>query len=140
MKYKILLILFMLSLVSSLTMSLKPVSEICEPGEGCEVVQNSIYSETFGIKNNYIGSLIFIGLILLTISQIINPKENKKLLIHFSVIVSSLIAIYFLYLQQFILNAYCKYCLVVDFSMILALITILPDLKKDFPRILKKLK
>lgn len=121
-------------------MSLKPVSEICEPGEGCEIVQNSIYSETFGIKNNYLGSLIFIGLIFLTISQMIKPSMNKKLLLYSLVIIGSGIAIFFLYLQQFVLGAYCKYCLVVDFSLLLALFVILPGIKKDLPKILEKLK
>lgn len=139
MKYKILLVLLILALVSSLTMSLKPTSEICNPGEGCEIVQNSIYSETFGIKNSHFGVLIFIGLIFLTISQMQHPSQNKKFMIYFSVILGALIAIWFLYLQEFILNAYCKYCLVVDFSLVLALITILPEIKKDFPTVLKKL-
>ncbi len=140
MKYKILLILFILSLASSLTMSLKPISEICNPGEGCEVVQNSSYSETFGIKNSHYGVLIFTTLLLLTISQMKNPTQNKKFVIYFSIIMGFLVSTYFLYIQQFVLNAYCKYCLVVDFSLVLAIITILPEIKKDFPTILKKLR
>lgn len=138
MKYKILLVLLILSLVSSLTMSLKPISEICNPGEGCEVVQNSPYSETFGIKNSHFGVLIFTSLIFLIISQIQKPRENKKFVIYFSIIIGSLISLYFFYLQQFVLNAYCKYCLLVDFSLVLALIVILPEIRKDFPKFLAK--
>ncbi len=140
MKYKILLILFILSLISSLTLSLKPVSETCGIRSGCEVIHYSGYDSTFGIKNSNFGVFIFSFLILLTISQIIKPKKNKKFLIHISIIIGSGIAIFFLYLQQFVLNAYCKYCLVIDFSLILALIIILPEIRKEFPKILKKLK
>jgi uncharacterized membrane protein len=140
MKYKILLILFILSLVSSLTLSFKPVSEICDLNQGCEVVHYSEYNYTFGIQNSHYGVFVFIALILLTASQIKNPREIKKFVIYSLVTVGFLWGIYFLYIQHFILQAYCKYCLIVDFSMILALMVLLPDIKKDFPRIIEKLK
>ena len=48
------------------------------------------------------------------------PKENKQLLIDSAVILGFIIAIYFIYLQTFVIKAFCKYCLAIDFSMILA--------------------
>ncbi len=129
-KYKILLGLFLLSLASSLILSLTPVSEICDPAKGCDVVYHSQYNSTFGIKNSYFGVVFFLFLSLFTFSYIKKPDKNKKLLIHSAVILSSVIALYFLYIQQFILNSYCKYCLIVDFSMIAALVLVIIYWKK----------
>lgn len=125
MKYNILLILFTLSLASSLVLSLTPISEICDPGAGCSVVHHSVYNKTFGIQNSHYGVVIFALVILLTLSQLKNPTKNKKNLIHAVIIIGSLIALYFIYLQQFVLNAYCKYCMVVDLSMLAALLIII---------------
>lgn len=132
MKYKVLLILFIISLMSSFTLSFEEVSEFCNPGEGCEVVHASEYNYTFGIQNSHYGILIFSLLILLTLSQMQKPKRIKENILHVSIVFGAIISIYFLYIQHFALNAYCKYCLLIDFSLLVALFAILPELKKDF--------
>ncbi len=124
-KYQILLALFLIALGSSLIMSVFPVSEICDPGEGCDVVQHSSYASTFGIKNNYFGIGIFLTVIFLIFSHIKNPTKRKRNLIHAAVILGSLVALYFLFLQEFVLNAYCKYCVAVDLSFLAALVLII---------------
>ncbi len=121
-KYKILLALFLISLVSSLILSLIPTPVVCDPGVGCDVVKTSSYNFTLGIKNSYYGVIIFALGAFLIFSYIKKPDKNKKLVIHTAIILGSLIAVYFLYIQAVILQAYCKYCLIVDFSMIVALI------------------
>ena len=131
-RYQIILALFIISLISSIILSVKPVAEICDISSGCEVVHYSQYNYAFGIQNSYYGVVIFTLLIVLTLSYLINPTHNKKALINLSIVVGSLIALYFLYLQHFVLEAYCRYCLIVDFSMIISLILILPELKKGF--------
>ena len=138
MKYKILIVLFILSLVSSMSLSLKSIAEICGVGSGCEIIHYSGYNSTFGVDNSDYGIFIFAFLILLTISQMIKPTKNKKLLLYSSIIIGSGIALFFLYIQQFVLSAYCKYCLIVDFSLILSLLVILPEINKDFPKVLNK--
>lgn len=125
LKYKILLVLFLISLASSLVLSLVPIPAICDPGIGCDIVQTSKYNFTLGIKNSYYGVVIFLAISFLTYYQIKNPTDKKRKLINLQVIVGSIIAFYFFYIQQFILNAYCKYCLVVNFSMIAALVVTL---------------
>ena len=137
MKYKVLLVLFIISFASSLTLSLKPVSEICDLNKGCEVVHYSQYNFTFGIQNSHYGVFIFLFLILLTSSQIVKPKKNKETAIKVLVIIGSLIAVYFLYIQEFVLNAYCKYCLLITMNggKYLALIVILSELKEDVKKI-----
>ncbi|MEK6898393.1 MAG: vitamin K epoxide reductase family protein [Nanoarchaeota archaeon] len=120
-KYQILLGLFLISLLSSVMLSFQQTSELCVPGQGCEIVHASKYNYTFGIQNSYLGVAIFSFLSIITFLQIIKPAKNRKNLIRLSVILSSIIVIYFLYLQQFVLKAYCKYCLIIDFSMLMAL-------------------
>jgi len=129
-KYQIILGLILLALISSLILSLKPVSEICDINSECEIVYYSQYNSLFGFQNSYFGVVIFTFLIALILSYFINPTNNKKTIINLIIFVGSLLALYFLYIQNFILQAYCKYCLIVDLSMVISLILILPELKK----------
>ncbi len=119
-KYKAILLLFLISLASSLIISLIPLPLICSPSEGCSIVQSSPYAKTFGISNDYFGDAIFIAMSILLLSRIRKPTKGKNLLINLGICLGTLTAIYFLYLQTFVIHAFCKYCLVVDFSMILA--------------------
>ncbi len=127
-KYKAILFLFLISLASSLIISLVPLPLICSPNEGCTIVQSSPYASVFGISNDYFGDAIFLMMSVATILFILRPTKGKKLFINLGVCIGALVAIYFLYLQAFVIHAFCKYCLVVDFSMILAFaLTFIPD-------------
>jgi len=134
MRHKILLTLFLLSLVSSAVLAFFPLSTICNVGSGssgCGAVQSSVYASTFGISNSSLGVLAFGFMTLLSLSQIRNPHRHKERFIHLGVLVSSLVAIYFIYLQIFVIEAFCKYCLVVDFSSITSLILVLSFKYRD---------
>ena len=120
-KYKIFAFLFLISLIGSLILSLAEIEEICNINEGCSVVQHSIYSKTFGIKNSHYGIPIFSFMLLITLLHIKSPAKNKKQIINAGIIIGSIIAAYFIYVQQFILHAYCKYCMIVDISLLAAL-------------------
>ena len=125
MKYKLLTILFVIALISSIILSLNAAPAFCRPGEGCDIVQTSQYASTFGIKNSYYGVFIFTFLTLISLWHIKIPGKRKKFIIHSAIIIGSIISLYFIYLQKFVLNAWCKYCLVVDISLILALFLII---------------
>ena len=134
MKYKILLIIFIISLISSIIIlsTIYGNSSFCEPSGGCNSVQNSKYGYLFGMSNSIYGIFIFLILSILTFSQMQKPKENKQLLIDSAVILGFIIAIYFIYLQIFVIKALCKYCLVVDGAMVLAFfLVILGEIKKN---------
>ncbi len=124
-KYSLLLIIFIAAFISSLILTITPAPPICE--EGCDIVQTSVYANTLGIKNSAYGVGIFAFMSLITFLQIKKPSKNKKSLIHTGTTIGAIIATYFLYLQYFVLHAYCQYCLVVDVGMLLALIIILFD-------------
>jgi len=125
MKYPLLLSIFIISLISSIFI-IQGFS--CETA--CPIVQESGYGSLLGMQNGYTGIIIFSILILLTMWHILKPTKTKKYIIHTGTIIGSLIAIYFLYLQKFVIQEYCKYCLVVDFALIIAFIIILFNWEK----------
>ena len=124
-KYRIILLVFIIGLLSSLALSLESLKEICSPEKGCNSVQNSQYALTFGIKNSNYGILIFSLLIIITVMHMYNPTKNKRKIINLSIVLGALIALYFIYLQKFVLKSYCKYCIVVDLSLLFGLLLLL---------------
>jgi len=122
MKYKLILLILLLSLASSMLLSFVPLSILCTPFEGCNAVQTSSYAKTLGIENSYFGVIIFASMSLITLSHIRKPKNNKKILIHSGIFIGTLVSLYFFYLQEFVIHAWCKYCLVVDIGMLVAFV------------------
>ncbi len=121
-KYMVLLILTLISLISSIVLSFpQEPSGTCIIGGGCDIIHTSKYNYTFGIQNSYLGVIIFLALSILIYLQIKKPTKDKRDLIHFAIIVGSAIALYFLYIQRFILNSYCEYCIVTDISILISL-------------------
>jgi len=122
MKYKIFLMVFIISLISSIILYSNSIKEICNPGESCDVVNNSVYGSTFGIKNSFYGIFIFSFMIAVTLFHIKNPNKLTRRIIYTGVILGSIVALYFLYLQFFVIKAFCNLCLIVDFSLLISLI------------------
>ena len=127
MKYKILLIIFLISLISSIILlsTNHGNSNFCKPDGNCGSVQNSKYAYLFGISNSIYGIFIFAFLSLITFMEILKPTQIKRLLIDSGAVIGFLIALYFIFLQIFVIKSFCKYCLVIDGGMILAFILII---------------
>jgi uncharacterized membrane protein len=120
LKYTIILAIFALSLIASIILSFIPLEQACGgTSNSCSTVQTSNYESLFWIKNSYLGMIGFSILSVLTISHLRNPKRLKKLIISTGIILAALLAVYFLYLQFFVINAVCKYCIVVDIGSII---------------------
>lgn len=133
MKYKSILFFISLALIASIILSTMPIEKACGQEEnGCYKVQVSEYEKTFGIKNAYFGLIAFSALALITISHIKNPTKKKKQIMKLGLFGGSIFAIYFLYLQFFVINATCPYCLITDVGTILAFIIII--FKKEKPQ------
>ena len=135
MKNKILLVIFVISLISSfilVSINSNPDSTLCEIGGGgsCHSVQGSKYAYSFGISNSVYGVFIFAILSILVFSQIMKPKNEKQLIIDSAVIVGFLIALYFIFLQIFVIKDFCKYCLIIDIGLIIAFLLVVQ--KKSF--------
>ena len=123
-RYKILLIIFVLALICSLIISFVPLPLICTPLEGCNAVQTSVYAKTLGIDNSYYGIIIFSLMVYVSILHLKKPTKHTKIVIHIGMFIGTLIVIYFLYLQQFVIHTYCKYCLVIDVGVIIGFIVL----------------
>ena len=122
MKYKIFLVVFTLGLISSIILYSNSLTGICDPGKGCDIVNSSSYGSTLGISNSLYGIFIFSFMIVITLFHLNKPAKNTRRIIHAAVIFGSIIALYFLFLQSFVIRVFCSFCLVVDLSLVIALI------------------
>ena len=110
--------------IASVVLSFIPLDQACGNGtlsDSCLIVQTSEYETTFGMKNAHMGLIAFPILAILTILEIKRPRKYQKKVITTGMILGSLFALYFLYIQFFVLNAICKYCLVTDIAILLSL-------------------
>ncbi len=121
-KYSLILVIFLLSILASGILTFVSVEEACGGVQTtCYAVQTSQYETTLGIKNAHIGLFAFSIMAILIFLHIKKPSKNKKQLITIGIIGATIFALYFLYLQFFVLDALCKYCMVIDIGMIINL-------------------
>jgi uncharacterized membrane protein len=95
------------------------VSNFCSalaPRNQCQTVQTSQYSKTLGISNPYYGMIGFGVLAILAVLLIIRENEYVKNVAIAGTMVAGIAALRFLYLQAFVLSAYCVFCMVVDIA------------------------
>ncbi len=95
-----------------------PVSNMCSAH--CDVVLGNSYAKLFGIPQALIGVVSFTFLALLAWYFLVFETKLAKKLIFISLALGSLYALRMLYIQAFILNAFCPYCVVIDISTIVA--------------------
>jgi|GEM_PF-777349 len=133
MKYKILLGLFTVIILISAILTFVPLEQACKSStNSCTIVQTSKYEKTLGIDNSHLGLAAFIVLFALTLSQIKRPNKKKRILISLGIIGGTLFSLYFLYIQFFVLNATCPYCLIADTATLLSLLTLIFIKDKSF--------
>jgi len=121
-KYVVLIAIFFISFAISAILSFIPAEQACGGTQTtCYAVQISQYERTLGVNNNYFGLIAFPILTILALSYIHKPKKYKKQILTLGLFLGSALAVYFLYLQFFVLDALCRYCLVVDIGTLLSL-------------------
>lgn len=89
----------------------KNVIPPCSVTGGCEVVLTSIYSTILGIPVSLLGSIFYL-IILICIFAYIESKNSE--LLKWSLLLTIpgfVLALWFVYVQIFILHSYCIYCL-----------------------------
>lgn len=118
-KYISILIILALIIIASAILSFVSIEQACGGVQTtCYAVQTSQYETTFGIKNAHAGLVVFSVLAVITFLHIKNPSKNKKKIINLGIIIGTIFAVYFLYLQFFVLSAICKYCMIIDLGML----------------------
>lgn len=95
--------------------SLTSIQGFCVIGDetgGCSDVQNSIYGDIFGVKLSYFGLISF-----LVLSGVLSRDFKKKKisgLFIWLAFIGGVFALYFIYLQIFVLKQICNTCMVID--------------------------
>jgi uncharacterized membrane protein len=101
----------------------------CLTGEGCNLVQDSEYSKIFGIQLPWFGLLSFVLLLAVYYLDTKNNIDNR--ILPTISLIGSIFAMYFLYVQIFIIGALCSTCLVTDLFTILIAVLVLTDFIKN---------
>ncbi len=105
----------------------------CTLTGGCEKVTTSEYSTMFGIPVAYLGALYYIG--FLSVLFLFIDLKRRELFLFATGIVSFgfIFSMYLTYLQFFVINALCPYCLLSALiSSVLAVLLWFCSLKKLF--------
>ena len=89
------------------------IGTTCFPGTKCDIIEKSPYSHFFGVKLNFLGIAFFAFLSVIFLMEYYYKKIPQKTFMIFSGI-GALFAIYFLYLQFFVIHSICSLCLVVN--------------------------
>jgi len=79
--------------------------------EGCDLVLTSPYSEVFGIPVALFGLLFYTGIFFGFLFYNFKRGERLLKLLSYSTALGLLASIWFVYLQMFVIKAYCTYCL-----------------------------
>ena len=98
----------------------------------CNTVQNSEYGKILGIKVAYFGLLAFVALLALRVLSLGNwrYKQNAHEIYFIAIILGTLFAFYFIYLQLFVIKSICSTCIVLDATMLLVALLSLIELKQ----------
>lgn len=80
------------------------------PKEWCHTVQHSPQSKTFGIPNSYLGFIMYVLILIMTYMFAAGTLVFWP--IQAIVAFGFLFSMYFLYIQAFVLRAFCTWCVV----------------------------
>ena len=84
-------------------------TSFCITGSSCDIVRLSGYSSIYGIPVSLIGLIGYFGLFIITVSNI--SDRIKWLTIYFISLPGLVFSIYLTYVEVFVLNAICSFCL-----------------------------
>lgn len=80
------------------------------PKEWCLKVQYSPQSKTFGIPNGFLGFLLYASVLVLGL--LFAEGRVPLLFVQIPIAIGFLFSLYFLYVQAFVLRAFCLWCLI----------------------------
>jgi uncharacterized membrane protein len=84
-------------------------TRFCVTGSSCDIVRLSGYSSIDGIPVSLIGLVGYFGLFIITVSNI--SDRIKWLALYFISLPGLVFSIYLTYIEVFVLNAICSFCL-----------------------------
>lgn len=79
--------------------------------EGCNIVAQSPYAKVFGVPLSLFGVFFYAAVIFLSLVMLIRPSARVALWILGGSALGVLFSTYFVYLQFFVIDAICIYCM-----------------------------
>lgn len=111
------------SLYLSITTFLQ-VSPVCGPAHGCDVVQTSSYSRFLGIPWAYLAAFYYLAGSFIG-AAVATSLAARTLAVAFGAL-GTIVAAWSVYLQVFVIKAFCIYCIALDvFQVALLILAIL---------------
>jgi uncharacterized membrane protein len=100
----------------------RPGALICTGGGGCEAVQDSSYAEIAGIPVALLGLVAYLAVLVL----VARDSELARTLAATIALSGVGFALYLVFVQAFVIDAWCVWCLVNDLVVVplLALLTV----------------
>ncbi len=94
------------------------------PKEWCYKVQHSPQSKTFGIPNSFLGFIMYV--VILVMTYLFASGGMLFWPIQAIVTFGFLFSMYFVYVQAFVLRAFCTWCVVsaINFTVMMFVVTI----------------
>jgi uncharacterized membrane protein len=115
---KTLILLSIIGLIDSLYLSLEKITQnqaLCLPGLGdCWTVNNSKYSELFGIPVAFLGAATYLILLILLLSENRSAfLKNYSTMAVFGIsLFGTIFSAYLTYVEFFVIYAICPFCIV----------------------------
>ncbi len=106
------------------------ISPACSVIEGCEEVTTSAYSSVFGIPVALGGALFYLTMMLLSVMTIESKKQCPLKIAGYLSPAGFLASVWFVYLQIYVIEAICVYCMGSAISSTLLFILGMIALKK----------
>jgi uncharacterized membrane protein len=109
-------------------------SVVCGQSLGCDIVQQSVYSEVAGVPVALLGLIAYTTLFLLTLlpGRVPQPLDDYIPLAIFGIsLIGVLYSAYLTYLELFVLYAMCRWCLTSAIIITAIFLLSLPDLKTE---------
>ena len=96
---------------------------VCGPSRGCETVATSEYSAILGIPVAYLGLTYSLVLVACAAAWWLRADRRVLLAAYGSLLLAALFAAYLTYLELFVIEAICPWCVAYAISVVVALVT-----------------
>jgi uncharacterized membrane protein len=109
-------------------------SVVCGASQGCDIVQQSVYSEVGGIPVALLGLAAYIALFVLTLLRghsLAGWEDYIPLAVFGISLIGVLYSAYLTYLELFVIYAICRWCVTSAIIITAILLLSLPDLKEE---------
>ena len=84
----------------------------CAFFENCNQVINSSYAKIFGAPISLLGAVFYLTIFLLSVYYLDVKRQQALKAIFFLTALGFIFSLYLLYVQAFLLNQFCLYCLI----------------------------